>query len=324
MVDFTQGLKYLITPMVFKEPDMLTGSAWLGHIPFAFWIVEALRPKVFVELGVHTGSSYCAFCQAVQELHLTTSCYAVDTWEGDIHSGLYGEEVFQTLSAYHEPKYSAFSRLVRSTFDQALENFSEGSIDLLHIDGLHTYEAVKHDFTNWLPKLSERAVVILHDTNVWERDFGVWRVWEEISAKYPAFEFLHSYGLGVVGVGGQLPDPAAWLVQASTHAPGQVEGIRNFFGRLGEMIEDHWLNRELKALVASRETELKSRQEEFQTLQGEFQTLHKEFHTLKWAYQSLEHELAARDAKIASIYESISWRLTSPLRAVDRWLKIRQ
>ncbi len=317
MVEFSQGRQYLISPMVFREPELLTGSAWLGHIPFAFWIVEALRPKMIVELGTHTGCSYCAFCQAVHELEMSTSCYAVDTWEGDIHSGLYGEEVFQTLSAYHEPRYSAFSRLIRSTFDQALEHFPEGSIDLLHIDGLHTYEAVKHDFTSWQPKLSERGVVLLHDTNVRDGDFGVWRFWEEISQPYPTFEFLHCYGLGVLAVGKQLPDPLEWLVQVTTQAPEQVAVIRDFFARLGEMIEDHWLNQELKALVASRERELQSLQGEFHSLQGEFHSLQGEFH-------SLQAEVAAKDARIANIYQSLSWKLTFPLRAVDRWLKIRQ
>ena len=61
--------------------------SWLDHIPFAFWIVDALRPGVFVELGTHSGNSHAAFAQAIQTLGLPTAAYAVDTWEGDHRQG---------------------------------------------------------------------------------------------------------------------------------------------------------------------------------------------------------------------------------------------
>ena len=60
-------------------------SAWIGHIPFASWLITELKPKIFVELGTHTGASFLAFCQSIAENSLSTKAYAVDVWKGDNH-----------------------------------------------------------------------------------------------------------------------------------------------------------------------------------------------------------------------------------------------
>jgi hypothetical protein len=129
-------LSPLYRPIVFTEPDRsVDPPSWLEHIPFAFWIVEAVQPDIFVELGTHSGNSYSAFAQAVQALRLPTACYAIDTWAGDAHSGLYAESVFAEWRDYHEAHFSGFSRLIRASFADALKSFTDGSIDLLHLDG---------------------------------------------------------------------------------------------------------------------------------------------------------------------------------------------
>ncbi|TPV50832.1 class I SAM-dependent methyltransferase, partial [Pantoea deleyi] len=147
----------------FMSPIELTLSAWLEHIPFAFWLINAHKPRVLVELGTHYGSSYFAFCQAINQLNLSTKTYAVDMWKGDEHAGFYGENVYNSVLSHNNHLYSRFSTLMRTSFDEASEHFTDGEIDLLHIDGYHTYEAVKNDFNVWLPKLSNRGVVIIHD-----------------------------------------------------------------------------------------------------------------------------------------------------------------
>lgn len=213
-------------------PEDVLPSAWVGHLPFAFWVVEEARPDILVELGTHNGTSFLAFCQAIKARGTRTKAFAVDTWEGDEHAGLYGDEVHDRLDRVVKAKYAGFAQLMRMLFDQARPYFSDGSVDLLHIDGLHTYDAVKHDFDTWLPKMSRRGVVLFHDTMVRERGFGVWQLWEELRGRYPSFEFKHTHGLGVLLVGDQPPAPLAALC-ALTGTPAEAV-TSNLFDALGQ------------------------------------------------------------------------------------------
>ena len=91
----------------FQTPHFVGQSAWIDHAPFAFWLIDALRPGSLVELGTHGGYSYFAFCQAVAALNLPTRCYAVDTWQGDEHAGFYDQAVFQQVWRHNEDHYAA-------------------------------------------------------------------------------------------------------------------------------------------------------------------------------------------------------------------------
>lgn len=190
-------------------PRTIAPSAWWEHVPTAHWLIATLQPTTVVELGSHHGVSFFAFCEAAQAFSPATFVYAVDSWQGDAHAGLYGEPVYARVRAQQQQQHSQRSRLVRSDFDAAAGHFGEASIDLLHIDGLHTLEAVRHDWQTWRPKLKDGGTVLLHDTNVRERDFGVWQLWRELSAD-PALsclEIRHGHGLGIVTL---APSPPGW------------------------------------------------------------------------------------------------------------------
>lgn len=145
-----------------------------------------------MELGVHAGDSYFTMVEAMR----IGKAYGVDTWTGDEHAGFYDAGIWKMVQGVNRQYPN--SALLRMPFDTAA-SLVQDDISLLHIDGLHTYEAVKHDFETWEPKVTD--VILLHDICVPENpDFGVWKLWEEIKSgnEGVCFEFHHCHGLAVL------------------------------------------------------------------------------------------------------------------------------
>lgn len=223
----------LLEPLFLRPQRMGVESAWFGHVPFAHWVVAACRPRILVELGTQNGASYSALCGAMARFGGDGRAYAVDTWRGDEHAGHYGDDIYSDFRQFHDERFGSFSELLRCTFADALPYFASGSVDLLHIDGFHTYEAVRGDWAAWRPKLSDRAVVLFHDTNVREGGFGVWRLWDELTRDFPGFEFLHGHGLGVLAYGPHAPEPVRALCALSERREVAAV-VRERFALLGE------------------------------------------------------------------------------------------
>lgn len=176
----------------------LAVSPWAGHRDFAYDLLVWRRPRLVVELGTHYGCSLFAFAQAVKDRELSTHVVAVDTWQGEEHAGRYGDEVLDTVERTVHQSYPRVPlTLRRSTFLDALDLTEDASIDVLHIDGFHSYEAVREDFETWYPKLAPDAIVLFHDVAS-DNEYESPRFWQEVSAQHPSFEFPHSYGLGVL------------------------------------------------------------------------------------------------------------------------------
>jgi hypothetical protein len=233
-VEAAPELQPIALRSMFWRPDFLEASDWIEHVPFAFWLVEAQRPKLIVELGVGAGTSYFALCQAVERLGLDARCFGIDAWSAATPGG--GAR-FARAFAHNDARYSRFSRLLRDSFEAARRNFSAGSIDLLSIDGEHSIEAVNADFENWASKLSDRAVVLLNASNMREPGYGVHQIVERLQSRFPTFEFVHGQGLAVVGIGPEQNGMVQRLFDAARVEDAQ-SGIRDVFARLGRACLD--------------------------------------------------------------------------------------
>ena len=258
---------------------------WAGHRSFVYDLVRNLRPRTIVDLVTPGGTSFYAFCQGVRDARYDARLYAVDAREGN--RAYRDEDGFRTLNDIRGRYYRDLRiEFHRKGPDEALGEFGEESIDLLHIDGSHTNMAARHDFDAWLPKVAGDGIVLLHEIFAGGDASGACEFWEELKQRYATIEFHHSCGLGVLFLDGAryqalIDRQREWRIRYSCMAEGRKNEI-------------------LAALIHAGERS-------------------KAGHDKQVAM--LKQTIADRESRIAEIYDSTSWRVTWPLRVASHQAK---
>ena len=142
------------------EKVLRHGSSWVGHGSFAMKLVETYNPKVVVDLGVDYG--YSTFCFAYPKIG---EVYGVDWFQGDIHAG-HRNTYDVVIEMYHEIKeeYGINNvEFIKGDFNDVAKTWDK-KIDILHVDGLHTYDAVKNDYETWSKFCHDDSIILFHDT----------------------------------------------------------------------------------------------------------------------------------------------------------------
>jgi GT2 family glycosyltransferase len=207
-------------------------SKWHGHVPFAFWLMNALRPGIFVSVGTHDGVAYTAFCESARANLIKTKCFAANFPPTHDDAEFFCNDSSPYVTSYHAAHYTAFSQLLRLPADAPCRGFTDGSVDLLHISGSHSYHALRDIFETWKPKLSRQSVIVIDDVSSHADHSGSRRFWAELITEYPGFEFIHENGLGILAFGVALPMSVHSL--CTTNDPAVIAMIRMRFAQAGD------------------------------------------------------------------------------------------
>lgn len=165
-------------------------SAWKGHAQFAIDIVNELKPNVIVDLGVDYGFS--TFCLAYPNIG---NVYGIDWFAGDVHTGKRNTyDIVLEQYNYIRKQYSISNiQFIKGKFDDIAKVW-RSNIDLLHIDGLHTYEAVTNDFNVWSKFTNDNSAIMFHDVESFKDSVGLF--FNEITGGYKIIK-SGSAGLGI-------------------------------------------------------------------------------------------------------------------------------
>jgi len=171
--------------MRFKEGPPRETSLFLLTM---FEIALEMKPEVILEIGIHNCISTHAWLSALAH-NKKGKLYAIDVI--DFAYNVVDEELRKYLEFT-----KADSREFYKTWDK--------EIDILHIDGDHSYETCKLDYENYYPFVKPGGFIFIHDVIHWQ---GVTKFWEEIEDEKIYLPFYD--GMGIVQKNGLTPKDIA-------------------------------------------------------------------------------------------------------------------
>ncbi len=160
-------------------------------------------PKSILEIGTKNGGTLFLFCRVA---HPSALIISVDLPAGKFGGG---------YPSWKSPIYKSFAakeqkiHLLRAdsheqaTLDHVKSLLKGGSLELLFIDGDHTYDGVRKDFEMYTSLMGETGRIVFHDIvpGSLEKVGGVPRFWQEVKSKYNYQEIVKSWSQGGYGIG---------------------------------------------------------------------------------------------------------------------------
>lgn len=182
-----------------KVPYRWTHGATDEHMGdglIVYSLIQHMRAKVCVCIGSGGGYIPRIMTQARLDLHKqgiftgNSDCNWGDigvTYLIDPCNGIGGPSDVDNEESYFRIKFSP--RFIKETSEDAFYNFfvlQDIKIDILFIDGDHSYEGVKKDFELYSTIMSKNGIIIIHDTD--ERFANTLLVTEDEKKDYFKFD----------------------------------------------------------------------------------------------------------------------------------------
>jgi predicted O-methyltransferase YrrM len=120
----------------------------------ALLAAAALVPEggTIVEIGAEFGMSASLFCKVARA---NVRIFSIDLFPGDL--------MYVHQANLQAARLAGRSKQIKGDSSQVGRAWQIGAVDLLFIDGDHSYEGVKRDIAAWIPHVKPGGTVIFHD-----------------------------------------------------------------------------------------------------------------------------------------------------------------
>jgi len=209
-----KDILHFAKPFGHREDD---SNLNLGFGFLYYALVRALRPKHILVIGSGYGFSVVCFALGLKDNGAGTLTFVDPSYSllknGPLATiggrGTWSDEdsVRKHFQRFAVQDIVRHYKMRNDEFFPAYDTFNLPPLNLAFIDGSHTFEDVKYDFTSVLARSRKNTYILLHDTNIYIRELlthaGVKKWLKSVKKEKEYFEvvnFPFSSGVALVRV----------------------------------------------------------------------------------------------------------------------------
>jgi predicted O-methyltransferase YrrM len=163
-------------------------------------LINTYNLKRFLEIGTSNGGTLFAVSRVIDD---NATIVSIDL-SYDKLWGIFNIKLYNYLGK-KEQKLHFFELDSHNlnTLSKIKSIFNNEDIDLLFIDGDHSYDGVKMDFEMYSPLVKKGGIIAVHDIAIHSQESSceVKRFWDEIKEKYNYIEYINNPKQGCCGIG---------------------------------------------------------------------------------------------------------------------------
>lgn len=169
--------------------------AWINIYGVPTELARVTNAQTIVEVGVAYGFHAEHLLEELPNIQYTgvdpyqTNYDPNDTFVAEVHRLLPDADHQRSFDRLHNvvqnklTKYGSRASLMRKFWQDAAKSFRDGEVDLIYIDGNHTYEGVTKDLQSWWSKMNQENGIMCGDD------------WEWVSVYTACNDFFKSKGV---------------------------------------------------------------------------------------------------------------------------------
>lgn len=168
-------------------------------------IVQNNKCKNILEIGTAKGGTLFLFSKILPQNSIIIS---IDLPKGAFGGGysIFRILLFQSFKQKNQKMFLLRGDSHQNVIYEKVKEILKGEkVDLLFIDGDHTYNGVKNDFKMYKNLVKKDGLIVFHDitSHIFDEKVEVFKVWNEIREKYETVEIQFksekgSYGFGII------------------------------------------------------------------------------------------------------------------------------